>query len=148
MSYFANFNIIIDSKKTSGQFVDKKLLSSLPETLFFTAGVYETAIVHVWTNFKTADPIYVHCSIIETQIVGNKWEKCLFVILPFLDDVGASFTISGVHHQYKKIFEHHVSKIDFSFFYSDGRPVEFETTDNIHMIMNLNIRKRWERKSD
>ena len=133
------FNIIIDSKKTFNGFVGNKLSANLPETLFFSreqGEIWEMALVSMWYNYKPALPIYVHCSMIQTQIVGDKFEKCLFVLLPPL---AKDPTVISSYHQYKVIFEPHVSVIDFSFHHSEGQEIVFPS--KAHMIFNLEIRK-------
>ena len=139
----ANFNLIIDTKKNDVTFVDNKLSASLPETLFFTGdGVWEIALVSAWYNKKPNYPIYINCSMIETQMTGNKWEKTLFVLLPATATLGVVADFSGSYRQYKKIFEPHVSKMTFSFFRSNGDKIEFRNPQTHHMIFNLNIRNR------
>ena len=139
-----SFNIIIDSKKTAG-FSENKLSALLPETLFFT-GEWEMALTSVWYNKVIRGPVYINCPVIETQIVGEKWEKSLFVMLPPLVKNGKqtmgghAFLGQGTNQQFKKIFEPHVSKIDLSFFLSEGEA--FAPPLGAHMVLNLEFRKR------
>ena len=136
-----SFNIIIDSEKSYG-FIGNKLSAVLPKTLFFSAGKpWEMALVSVWYNTIIHSPIYINCSIIETQIVGDKWEKTLFVLMPPLEKDGTIIfgNVAGSYHQFKKIFDPHVSKIDLSFNDSKGAVVIFPK--DAHMIFNLEIRR-------
>ena len=136
------FDIVIDSKKTLKGFVKNKLSAVLPKTVYFSqAENWEIAIMSLWYNNVpvTTFPLYINCSMIETQMVGPQYEKTLFILLPKQSASNGNIHAIRTIPQYKKIFSSHVSKINFSFYLSDGTEFNFE--QSAHMIINLNIRK-------
>ena len=132
------FSIVVDNKKV---YFDEgnKIVATLPKTLFFnTEEKWEICLLSVWTNRRYFDPCYIGCSILERQIVGDKWEKNLAVVIR--NDNEKGYFIKATHVFYKKIFDPHVSTIIFSFENARGEPIIFDS--DAHIILQLHVKKR------
>ena len=136
-----SFHVVVDSK-TSTAWSNGKLISSIPNTLFFLPNEWEIGLVSLWfskESMEILEPLYIRTSVIDPQIVGDGYAKNLCIAFLSTASFG-DHLYSAPSIQYRTISKTEITKFDFLFHDSMGKPIEFK--NEAHVIMNLVLRKK------